>query len=311
MHFDVVSIGEPMVEFNALPAEPSRYLRGFGGDTMNALIAASRHGASTCYVSRVGDDEFGRSILDLLSAERIDTRGVQVDASAPTGCYFITHGPTGHEFSYRRAGSAASLMTPESTRLELLDSTRFLHASGISQAISPSACDTVLAAVDRARNSGTKFCYDSNLRLTLWPLHRARAIIEATAAQADYFLPSMEDARVLSGLDDPDAVFDWAIASGARHVALKLGRDGVLAGDARDRWRISGLAVRAVDATGAGDCFAGALLARLSAGDDFRSACRYANAAAALTCEGYGAVAPIPTPQAVAARLHQAAGPQH
>lgn len=305
MRFDVVSIGEPMVEFNALPADPQKYLRGFGGDTMNALIAAARHGARAAYVSRVGDDEFGRSILSLLASEGVDSTGVQIDPSAPTGCYFITHGPAGHEFSYRRAGSAASLMTHQSLPLDLLSEGRYLHASGISQAISTSACDAVLSAVSHARSAGAKFCYDSNLRLRLWPLPRARAIIEATAAQADYFLPSLEDARVLSGRDDPEAVFDWAIALGAAHVALKLGPDGVLAGTARDRHRIAGLSVNALDATGAGDCFAGSLMARLAAGDDFYSACRYANTAAALTCEGFGAVAPIPSPAAVSARLQR------
>lgn len=305
MPFDIVSIGEPMVEFNALPAEPQKYLRGFGGDTMNALIAAARHGARTAYVSRVGDDEFGRSILSLLADEGVDASGVEIDASAPTGCYFITHGPAGHEFSYRRAGSAASLMTPQSLPLDLLSDARYLHASGISQAISAAACDAVLAAVSHARTAGARFCYDSNLRLRLWPLPRARAITEATAAQADYFLPSLEDARVLSGQDDPEAIFDWAVALGAGHVALKLGPEGVLAGTARERRHIPGLAVNAVDATGAGDCFAGSLMARLAAGDDFYSACRYANASAALTCEGFGAVAPIPTPAAVAARLER------
>lgn len=305
MPFDIVSIGEPMVEFNALPADPQKYLRGFGGDTMNALIAAARHGARTAYVSRVGDDEFGRSILSLLVAEGVDTTGVEVDTSAPTGCYFITHGPEGHEFSYRRAGSAASLMTPKTLPLDLLAQVRYLHASGISQAISATACDAVLAAVSRARSGGAKFCYDSNLRLRLWPLPRARAIIEATAAQSDYFLPSLEDARVLSGRNDPESVFDWALGLGAGHVALKLGPDGVLAGTARDHRHIPGLSVNAVDATGAGDCFAGSLMARLAAGDDFYSACRYANASAALTCEGFGAVAPIPSPAAVIARLQR------
>lgn len=305
MPFDIVSIGEPMVEFNALPADPQKYLRGFGGDTMNALIAAARHGARTAYVSRVGDDEFGRSILSLLADEGVDTSGIQIDGAAPTGCYFITHGPAGHEFSYRRAGSAASLMTPQSLPLDLLADARYLHSSGISQAISTTACDAVLAAIAHARSAGAKICYDSNLRLRLWPLPRARAITEATAAQADYFLPSLEDARVLSGRDDPNAVFDWAVGLGAGHVALKLGPDGVLAGTGQERRHIPGLAVKAVDATGAGDCFAGSLIARLAAGDDFYSACRYANASAALTCEGFGAVAPIPTPATVAARLQR------
>jgi 2-dehydro-3-deoxygluconokinase len=84
-------------------------------------------------------------------------------------------------------------------------------------------------------------------------------------------------------------------------VLLKLGAKGVLVATARDATPvlIEGLRVDAVDATGAGDCFAGALVARLVAGDDILSAARYANAAAALTTTGFGAVAPIPTAEQV------------
>ena len=91
--------------------------------------------------------------------------------------------------------------------------------------------------------------------------------------------------------------------SGRRHVALKLGADGVLASDGHSRERITGHKVDCIDATGAGDCFAGCFLACLAKGEDFWYAVRYANAAAALTTTGFGAVAPLPRPQAVRALL--------
>ena len=113
----------------------------------------------------------------------------------------------------------------------------------------------------------------------------------------------MEDAEALCGLKDPDAIVDWCHRRGAKIVALKLGPDGVMGSDSTQRARIAGHKVNCVDATGAGDCFAGALLARMSAGDDFWRGLRYANAAAALTTTGYGAVAPLPRPEAVRALL--------
>jgi 2-dehydro-3-deoxygluconokinase len=78
-------------------------------------------------------------------------------------------------------------------------------------------------------------------------------------------------------------------------VVLKLGGDGALASDGENQRRIPGHAVTALDATGAGDCFAGNLLARLSAGDDLWAATAYANAAASLSVQGYGAVDPLPS----------------
>jgi 2-dehydro-3-deoxygluconokinase len=190
-------------------------------------------------------------------------------------------------------------MRPADLPLELIRKAKFFHTSGISQAISDSACDTVFAALEAARMAGVRIAYDSNLRLRLWPLARARAVIRATIALSDYFLLSMEDAEALCGRKDADAILDWCHEAGAKVVALKLGAAGVVGSDSKRREKIAGHAVNCVDATGAGDCFAGALLARMAAGDDFWEGLRYANAAAALATTGFGAVAPLPRPDAV------------
>jgi 2-dehydro-3-deoxygluconokinase len=83
---DVVAIGEAMVELNQTGGADSRtYLQGFGGDTSNALIAAVRQGARGAYVTKLGDDDFGRMCLALWAEEGVDTRGVGIDPAAPTG----------------------------------------------------------------------------------------------------------------------------------------------------------------------------------------------------------------------------------
>lgn len=300
---EIVGLGEPMIEFNQRrPGEPE-YLQGFGGDTSNATIAAARHGARCAYITKLGDDEFGRMFLDLWKAENVATDAVRIDPKAHTAVYFVTHGPKGHTFSYLRAGSAASRLVAADLDLETIRRARFLHVSGISQAISTNACDTVFAAIDAARAAGVKVCYDTNLRLRLWPIERARDVIRASAALADYFLPSLEDAQAFTGLKAPDDIIDWSLKAGAPIVLLKTGAEGVIVATPNKRDRVSGFSVNSVDATGAGDCFAGSLLARLCAGDDILAAARYANASAALSTTGYGAVAPIPRPQDVLALL--------
>jgi len=296
---DLICLGEPMYEFSQIPGGDRRWLQGFGGDTMNAAVAAARQGAKVGYVTRLGDDEFGRQFLALWRQEGVDVAGVRIDPQAHTAVYFISHGPGGHVFSYLRGGSAASRMGPDDLPQSLLRDTRFLHASGISQAISASACDTVFAAMEIARAADVRIAYDTNLRLRLWPLARARAVIGAAIAFADVLFISVEEGEQLCGTADSDAILAWCHGRGARCVALKLGKDGCIGSDGVRRERVAGFAVEAVDATGAGDCFAGSLLARLAAGDDFWKAIRYANAAAALTCTGYGAVAPLPRPREV------------
>jgi 2-dehydro-3-deoxygluconokinase len=304
---DIVAIGEAMVEFNQARREtPDAYVRGFGGDTSNMAIAASRLGVRTGYVTRVGDDAFGRALLGLWSDEGVDTRGVATDPLAATGVYFVTHGPTGHEFSYLRAGSAASRMDPATLPLPVIRGARIFHLSGISQAISASACDATFAAVAAAKDGGARISYDPNLRPKLWPLPRARAVIVATAAQCDWFLPSLDEARALSGLTEHRAILAWCHAQGAPVVVLKCGRDGAAVSDGRRVEFIAPHRVDAVDATGAGDCFDGAFAARTTLGDDPFAAARYANAAAALATTGFGAVAPLPRDADVRALLANA-----
>ena len=309
---DILTLGEPLAEFSQLPGRagaadvdetPEHHLFGYGGDTSNFAIAAARQGARVGYLTRVGADPFGRRFLALWAREGVDCSQVITDPHAPTGAYFITHGPQGHEFSYLRAGSAASRLSPEDLPLDRIRRARFMHSSAITQAISESAREAVLVAFDVARAAGVPVAYDPNLRLRLWPLARARAVIVDTIAQAQVFLPSLEDARVLSGREAPRAVLDWCLAMGAGSVALKLGAQGVLSAHEGEVRQLPGHPVAACDATGAGDCFAGALLARLASGDDWWAALAYANAAAALTTTGWGAVAPIPHPAAVRALL--------
>ena len=214
MSLDIVAIGEPMVELNQ--ARGDGFAQGFGGDTSNAMVAAARSGARAGYITRVGDDAFGRALLAMWAAEGIEASSVAVDPAAPTGLYFVSHGPQGHEFSYLRKGSAASLMTPEALPRAIIMSARILHASGISQAISPGAADAVFAAIDLARGAGRLVSYDANLRLKLWPLARARAITHEAMRHCDIALPGLDDARQLTGLQAPDAIADFYLRLGAK-----------------------------------------------------------------------------------------------
>lgn len=303
---DILTIGEPLVEFAEVARQGERvFVPGFGGDASNVAIAAARSGARAAILTAVGDDPFGREFLALWDGEQIDRSDVIVRKQAPTGLYFISYGDEGHAFSYRRAGSAASLLCSDEIPRERVASARVLHSSGIGLAISTSSADAVLAAIAHARECGTLVAFDPNLRLRLWPLERARALIHAAMASADIALPGLEDARLLTGLREPEAICDFYLRLGCRVVALTLGREGALVATPTERRAIAAYPVQAVDATGAGDTFDGAFLADyVTHGDPFAAAV-YANAAAALSTLGRGAVAPIPDRAAVERFLSQ------
>ncbi len=299
---DIIAIGEPLFELNQGKGE-NVFRPGHGGDTSNCAIAAARQGASVGYVTAIGADQFGESFAKLLVEEGVDTSAVKRSGTAHTGLYFVTHGPEGHVFSYMRAGSAASRMTPDDVPAEMIGDAKVLHASGISQAISSSAADAVFTAMRIARAAGVLVSYDTNLRLRLWPLDRARAVIHAAAGLADILRPGLDDAIHLTGLADPDRIVDFYLGLGPKIVALTLGSDGALIATEDRRERLAAYPAKLVDATGAGDMFDGAFLAEyLRTGDPF-AAGHYANVAAALSTEGYGAVAPMPRRAAVEAAL--------
>ena len=138
-----------------------------------------------------------------------------------------------------RAGSATSRMTPADLPRERIAAARVLHLSGISLAISESARATSMAAIEVARGSGVRVSFDTNLRLKLWPLERARAVVREVMVLADICLPSLDDMTALTGLVEPDAIADHCLRLGAQIVALKLGAESALVADARQRFRIA------------------------------------------------------------------------
>jgi 2-dehydro-3-deoxygluconokinase len=304
---DLLAIGEALVELNQ-PKDDAPFVQGFGGDTSNAMIAAARLGADAAYFTAVGADRFGQALTELWLREGVDASRILVNGGAHTGLYFVTHGAQGHEFSYMRAGSAASRISETDLPDGRIRSTKILHASGISQAISSSAADAVFAAIDIAHDAKRLVSYDPNLRLKLWPLRRARAIIHEAMRSCDIALPGFDDGQALTGRSDAEAIVDFYLRLGTPVVVLKLGKEGAIVATPRRRERVAGHAVKAVDATGAGDCFDGAFLTEyVRRGDPFAAA-RFANVAAALSTLGYGAVAPLPRRAEVEAAIMTADG---
>lgn len=294
---DIVALGEPLYELNQQP--DGRFLPGFGGDTSTVVIAAARLGATTAYVTRIGTDLFGDAFIGLWQAEGVDTSAVVRDPDAPTGLYFVTHAGGGHQFAYRRAGSAASLMSPQSLPAGLIARSRLLHVSGISQAISRSAADTVTRAIAMAREAGCRVSFDTNFRPRLWDATTAWPVIRAAAACADILKTSQEDCQALLGLGDPPQIARRFLDLGSGIVVVTLGSRGALLAGRDGTHLIPGFPVASVDATGAGDAFTGAFLCELARAEPVLQAARFANAAAALSTLGYGAVAPLPRRPAV------------
>jgi len=302
MGVDVISIGEPMIEFTAREKGNLRnahlFELGWGGDTSNFAVAVARLGGKPGYVCRAGDDEFGMSFLEMWKKESVDTSHVIVEKDGFTAAYFISLKNGGeHDFTYIRRGSAASHLSPQDIDSKYIESAKVVHVSGISQAISENCRAAASRAVGVAKKSGVKVSYDPNIRLKLWPsVEAAKKVVMETVPSSDVFLPTSEEASMLTGASDPVEQAERLLESVSEVVAIKMGAQGCfIARSNGEKSMVRGFRVKVVDTTGAGDAFDGAVVVGYLEGWPIKRIAEFANGAGALTTTGRGAVKPIPT----------------
>jgi 2-dehydro-3-deoxygluconokinase len=277
---DVLVIGEVLVEVSspvALEAGAPATL-SFSGDALNAAAAAADAGASVALLTKVGDDELGAALLRYADRLGVDTTYV-ARTDAPNGVYFTVADLDGErEFVYVRRGSAASTLSPS----DRVPEHRVLLTSGIAQAISASAA----AAVQRAAERTPLLVYDPNFRPRLTSAADARDRLAAIAPYARVVTPSWPGDALG---DTPQEAADTVLGLGARAAAVTCGAEGVLVRDGGHTEHIPAApAETLVDATGAGDVFAGTLAAVLARGATVAEAAHEGVAAAGRSLAGRG-----------------------
>lgn len=296
---EVVSLGEPMVEFCAtdvgrLSKVPS-FKRGWGGDTSNFAVAAARQGLEVAHICRLGGDEFGKSFLDLWGAEGMDISRVLVEPDGWTAIYIIslTEGG-GHDFTYYRAGSAASRYSTDDLDLDYLNGARVFHTSGISLAISTSVRAAAIKAMHIVKGNGGFNSFDINMRAKLWDIEIARKGLAEAFSVSDVVFASMEDMNTLYGIKEPEKAAEYLREMGVETVVVKHGGKGCYVSTDERSFNMPGYKVNVVDTTGSGDAFDGAWIKGVLMNWDLERTASYSNAVGALTATGLGAVAPIP-----------------
>jgi 2-dehydro-3-deoxygluconokinase len=275
MALDVLTLGEAMVLFAAEDAGPlsqaARFRRFSAGAELNVAIGLSRLGLRVGYLSRVGDDSFGRFLLDTMAAEGIATGLVNVCSGERTGFMLKARAADGADpaIEYHRQGSAASGMgAQELTRLAAVQA-RHLHLTGISPALSPGCRELVFEAVRWARRHGLTVSFDPNLRPRLWASSADMvSTLNELAALCDLVLPGIEEGRLLTGCADAAGIARHYLERGVSQVVVKLGADGAWCDAAGGTGQhVPGVPVtRVVDTVGAGDGFAVGVISALLEG---------------------------------------------
>lgn len=306
MTLDVVSLGETMVLLLAEQSGPMReaftFSRHIAGAESNLAIGLSRLEHAAGWISRVGDDEFGRAIVFRVRGEGVDTSHVVHDPLAPTGIVVRERREAGPiEQVYYRRGSAASRMRAADLDAAYVGDARFLHLTGITPALSASCRETVFAAAEIARAAGVAVVLDPNYRSKLWDPSEARSVMRDLATRCDLVLPGLDEAELLSGESEPEAAARALAKLGPSTVVVKLGAQGALALTGDEVVRAPGTPLeRVVDPVGAGDAFAAGFLSGLLRGFDTTAALRLANRCGALAMLSPGDMEALPRWEEVA-----------
>lgn len=305
---DVITIGEAMAMFVATEtgelADVEHFMKRVAGAELNVATGLARLGLSVGWVSRVGEDSFGRFVLNTLAKEGIDACGVSKDGRYATGFQLKSKVENGTDpiVEYFRKGSAASHLSPDDFNEAYFASARHLHLSGVAAALSESSYTLLDHAARTMKAQGKTISFDPNLRPTLWKSEAEMVEkLNQLAFQADWVLPGLKEGMILTGLQTPEAIADFYLTRGVRAVIIKTGSDGAWYKTADgEQGAVSAVKVdNVVDTVGAGDGFAVGVISALLEGKPLPQAVKRGNKIGSLAIQVQGDSEGLPTREAL------------
>ena len=303
---DVVTIGEAMAMFVAREtgdlAAAETFVKRAAGAELNVAIGLARLGLKVGWVSRVGDDTFGRFICQQLDKEGIDHQQVACDKRYPTGFQLKSKVDDGSDplVEYFRKGSAASHLSVEDFNHDYFGSARHLHLSGVAAAISDSSLALLKHTAKEMRARGKTISFDPNLRPVLWRSeNEMRKQLNHLAEYADWVLPGENEGLILTGHRQPEAIADFYLDKGVKAVVIKTGCDGAWFKTAEgEKGQVEAILVdNVVDTVGAGDGFAVGVISALLEDKTLPQAIRRGNKIGSLAIQVIGDSEGLPTRQ--------------
>jgi D-tagatose-1,6-bisphosphate aldolase subunit GatZ/KbaZ len=218
--------------------------------------ASARIGTRTGFVGSAGNDGFGQLLRNRFSRDGIDSKLIKSVSNKSTGCAFVSYDTSGgRKFIFHIAGTASDRLPSLTQALRYASSFRHFHIMGCSLSISRSMRDTCLALARYVKESGGSVSLDPNLRPELLSAEECRSILMPVVQLSDIVLPSGGEASLLVHEPDGDLACQRLIDMGVKIVVLKLGEMGCRVFTRETTIEVPGFKVKAIDPTGAGDCF--------------------------------------------------------
>lgn len=258
--------------------------RKLGGAELNVAIGCARLGIESGWISRLGNDDFGKYILKTVRGEGIDISEVKLVDQYPTSVYFreVLADGSSRSFYYREK-SPTSTMKSEELNEEYFKNAKVLHITGVFPSITKNNREIILESVKLAKKHNLTVSFDPNIRLKMWTKEEAKAYIEKLLPDVDILLIGDEEIEILLG----DVTIEDAIKTfhgyGIEKVIVKKGAKGALGSDGKNIYEVDAIKPKAlVDTVGAGDGFAAGFLTSFIKGKTLEECVKFANAVGSL-----------------------------
>ena len=303
---DITTIGELLIDLTQIGMTQSRvptFAANPGGAPANVAVSASRLGASTAFLGKVGTDGFGSYLVRVLGENGVDVSGMRT-GSSPTTMAIVSVDSTGErDFQFIR-GADCQLEAKE-VNLALISQSQFLHFGSVTLTADP-ARHATLFAVQKARELGVLVSYDPNYRDALWESEEeAIKWMKMPLPMVDVLKVSQEELLLIADTNDLNLGTKRLADYGITLVLVTLGADGAFYRIGDVTGYVAGKKVSVVDTNGAGDTFLGAVLTQLCCRGkmplegltpaEIENILSFANLAAAWTCSHSGAIPAMPS----------------
>lgn len=256
----VFTLGDALVTFNPAETGPLRYVQSFskkaGGAELNFAIGCARLGLYSKWMSRLGNDEFGKAIYHFARGEGIDVSEVQFVDGYPTSLNFkeIREDGTGKTFYYRHQSPVLTLKREHITD-ELLDGINIVHLTGVFLAIDPKNLEITLAILKKAKEKHIAVSFDPNIRLKLWTIEQAREAFGQVFPYVDILLTGLDEMELIQGDVSTYALETFAKQYDIEQLVIKDGANGAKLWTDGKWYEKEAFKIQPVDTVGAGDAF--------------------------------------------------------
>lgn len=308
--FELATLGETMCAMVPGSSGPLRYVQDFrpriAGAESNLAIGMAKLGHSAAWISRLGDDELGRYVNNMIRAEGVDVTGVVFDGAHRTGVMFKEMGVGETRVFYYRENSAASHLSPDDIDEAMIAGARVVHLTGITPALSASCEQAVLAAFELAGKHNVPVSFDPNVRRKLWKDRDYAPLLRDLTLRSSIVLLGVDEAETVLGLTEPEDIFDMLLNDGAATmVAIKNGGEGAWVADASCRRHVPPIECTCIEPIGAGDAFNAGFLSGWLEGKDVETCGRMGAIAGGMATQVIGDIEGYPDARRMRAMLEK------